>query len=70
MKEAKRYPGWMGSPKSGGFLPMGCKDKKEAGMEGAGQVSNYPDTFEAVQSVQKREVAKLKANKLAAGQRD
>lgn len=70
MKETKRYPSWMGSPKSGEFLPMGCKAKKEAGMEGAGGLDKYPDTFEAVQSVQKREVAKLKAHKVSDGERE
>lgn len=67
-KHSGRIPSWIDGGSE--ILPMGCKMKHEAHMEGAGQVAHYPDTYEAVQSVQKREVAKIHGHKIVQGERE
>ena len=57
---------WVGEDSS---LPMGCKQKMFPNGSGAGSLSDYPDTFDKVNSNQKSDVAKMKSGQAKPGER-
>ena len=53
---------WAGGKSEGSVFPMGCKTKNESSAEGAGEVSKYEDTTEAIKAGQSAGSAKIKSH--------
>jgi len=64
------HSSWMGKGSNGSVLPMGCKVKSESSAEGAGTLSMYKDTTEAVKEQQVAGISKAKANSMKPGYRN
>lgn len=53
---------WGGSRSKGSVFPEGAKTKDESSAEGAGSVTKYEDTTEAIRSAQMMGQSKAKAH--------
>ncbi len=53
---------WAGSKSKDSVFPMGAKTKDESSAQGAGSVSKYEDTSEAIKAGQMAGVAKIKGH--------
>jgi len=60
---------WAGSGNEQNVLPMGAKFKAQPGTEGAGSMSKYEDTAEAIKATQEESVRKIKAHPMKPGYR-
>jgi hypothetical protein len=60
---------WAGGRSKGSIFPEGAKTKSISDVEGAGSVMRYEDTEQAIGSMQKEEVKKLKDRPLKPGYR-
>lgn len=60
---------WAGKGSNGSVFPMGAKIKGESSAEGAGSLSKYEDTTEAIRSAQVMGESKAKAHPLKSGYR-
>ena len=56
------HSSWIGKGSNGSVFPMGAKVKNESSAEGAGKVSKYEDTTEAIKSQQEMSVRKAKSH--------
>ncbi len=63
------HSAWMGKGAKGVPLPMGSKMKQEHSAEGAGGITDYPDTTEAIHRDQKAGEAKLRSKPMKPGYR-
>jgi len=54
------HKAWMGSRDKDSILPMGTKRKLESPAVGAGEVSTYVDTTEAIKTQQQAGISKIK----------
>jgi len=54
---------WAGGKSEGSVFPKGVHLKAESSAEGAGKVSKYEDTTEAIRGVQKAGESKVNAHK-------
>ncbi len=61
---------WAGKGANGSVFPMGAKTKNESSAEGAGDLSRYEDTTEAIKSQQMMSKAKTKAYPTKPGYRN
>ena len=55
------HTSWMGKPGKDMVMPQGVKTKSESSAEGAGSLSRYEDTTEAIRASQKMSDSKIKA---------
>lgn len=60
---------WAGGKSKGSVFPEGVKTKNESTAEGAGEVSKYEDTTEAIKSVQTMGEKKIKSHPMKSGYR-
>jgi hypothetical protein len=58
------HSSWMGGRSKGSVFPEGVKTKNETSAEGAGAVSKYEDTTEAIKSQQDQGISKAKGHPL------
>lgn len=56
------HSAWMGSRDKDTILPMGAKHKNESPATGAGEVSTYVDTTQAIKGQQETGIGKIKKN--------
>lgn len=63
------HSSWMGGRSKGSVFPEGAKIKEESSAEGAGSVSRYEDTTEAIKEVQEMGTRKSKAHPMKSGYR-
>ena len=61
---------WAGGKSKGSVFPMGAKVKEESSAEGAGELSKYCDTTEAIKAQQVTGVGKAKAHAMKSGYRN
>jgi hypothetical protein len=61
---------WAGGPQEGNAVPVGTRAKMESSAEGAGHLSDYPDTSEDIKKGQMAAVGKIKANPIKPGYRN
>lgn len=61
---------WAGKGANGSVFPMGAKTKNESSAEGAGELSKYEDTTEAIRATQERGKAKIKSHMQPSGNRN
>jgi hypothetical protein len=61
---------WAGGKSKGSVFPEGVKTKNESTAEGAGGLSKYEDTTEAIKSVQEMGEKKVKSHPLKSGYRN
>ena len=61
---------WAGKGSNGSVFPMGAKVKNESSAEGAGSVSKYEDTTEAIKSQQQMGIGKAKSHPMKSGHRN
>jgi len=64
------HSSWVGKGSSGTVFPMGVKLKSESSAEGAGELSKYEDTSEAIKSQQMASKAQIKKYPHKAGTRN
>jgi hypothetical protein len=64
------HSSWVGGKSKGSVFPEGVKTKNESSAEGAGAVSKYEDTTEAIKSQQQQGISKAKAHPLKSGYRN
>lgn len=60
---------WMGPAEKGEVFPKGVKTKMETSANGAGELSVYEDTTQAIKGQQEMGEKKVKAHSLKAGHR-
>lgn len=60
---------WAGGHSKGSVFPEGAKIKKESSAEGAGTLSKYEDTTEAIKSQQTTGIGKAKSHPMKPGYR-
>ncbi len=53
------HSSWVGKSTADSVLPMGTKHKSESSAEGAGHLSTYEDTTEAIKASQLKAKAKI-----------
>lgn len=53
---------WAGGPSNGSVFPMGAKTKQEMSAGGAGEMTNYQDTTEAIKKSQEMAKSKIKGH--------
>lgn len=63
------HSSWVGKGSDGSVFPMGCKMKRESSAEGAGSVTDYPDTTEAIRKDQEASERKIRGHKQREGYR-
>jgi hypothetical protein len=61
---------WVGKGSNGSVFPMGVKTKNESSAEGAGAVSKYEDTTEAIKEQQVMAERKTKSHPMKPGYRN
>jgi len=61
---------WAGGHSKGSVFPEGAKVKHESSAEGAGHLSKYEDTTEAIRSTQSSMDKKIKGHPLKDGSRN
>ena len=61
---------WAGKGSKDSVFPMGCKMRSIGDVEGAGDVSRYEDTENAIESLQKRNVSKAESHDMKEGYRN
>jgi hypothetical protein len=61
---------WAGGKSKGSVFPEGVKHKMYASAEGAGEVSRYEDTSEAIHGQQEAGIRKAKAHPVKADYRN
>lgn len=66
----KDHSFFAGKKSKGSVFPMGVHLKAESSAEGAGEVSKYEDTTEAIKSTQEHGIRKAKARPLKDGDRN
>lgn len=64
------HSSWIGSRSKGSVFPEGVHHKMESSAEGAGAVSQYADTTEAIRSQQEAGKGKVKAHPTKPGFRN
>lgn len=64
------HKSWVGPAEKGEVFPKGAKVKMESSAEGAGELSMYGDTTEAIKAQQVTGVGKAKANSMKPGYRN
>lgn len=64
------HSSWIGKGANGTVFPMGVKLKGGSSAEGAGSVSRYEDTTEAIKAQQLSGEKKIKAHPLKDGYRN
>lgn len=60
---------WIGQGSKGKVFPDGAKTKEEHSAEGAGGITDYPDTTEAIHRDQKAGESKLRSKPMKPGYR-
>lgn len=58
---------WIGGASKGSVFPEGVKLKAESSANGAGELSNYQDTTEAIKAKQMAGEAKIKSHPVKPG---
>lgn len=61
---------WAGGRSKGSVFPEGVKTKEESSAEGAGSVTKYEDTTEAIRAAQVMSQSKAKAHSPKPGYRN
>ncbi len=61
---------WAGSSTEESVLPMGVKSKMSSSAEGAGGLTDYRDTSEAIKEQQEMGISKAKSNPVKPGYRN
>lgn len=61
---------WAGGKSKGSVFPEGAKTKMETSAEGAGHLSDYPDTTEMIERDQKMGITKAESHKIKPGYRN
>ena len=61
---------WAGGKSKGSVFPEGAKIKHESSAEGAGKLSKYEDTTEAIKGVQEMGKGKAKSHDMKPGYRN
>jgi hypothetical protein len=61
---------WAGGKGKNAVLPDGVHTKVETSAEGAGELSKYEDTTEAIRSVQEKAKSKIKSHPTKDGYRN
>jgi hypothetical protein len=64
------HKSWMGGASKGSVFPEGVKTKNESSAEGAGGVTRYEDTTEAIKETQVAGDKKVKSHPLKFGYRN
>lgn len=64
------HSSWVGKGGKGSVFPMGTKMKEESPAGGAGELTKYEDTSEAIKSMQNENMRKAKANSAKAEYRN
>lgn len=64
------HSSWIGKGSNGTVFPMGCKLKGESSAEGAGELSKYEDTTEAIKASQETAKKKVHAHASKPGYRN
>lgn len=67
-RKIEDHGNWIGA--GSGNLPHGVKSKEYTSAEGAGALSNYEETSEAIQGVQEMGIKKVKAHSSKPGYRN
>ena len=65
-KRIDDHSAWMGGMDSKTILPMGVKFKSESSAVGAGGLSQYEDTTEAIKKQQEMSIGKIKGHAMPA----